>query len=368
MGRTTWRLQELALFEEIERSEEGRRFREAATKRKTGWFGEAVRYYVQRYLERFKDHCFEKETVSDYLARQQRMPNAKITPFAAETEDDRLARVSKIRQRIENYIKLRSLNNSRQKKNSPQANSTTPAVGLLPTAKAPVTTGFHEFKKSDHAAKPALPVAQNGKADFASYNVACKDAYEQLPEREIFEQRARELNEERSAAPSQPREEKVKAFPPWFGELCNTIGHEIGWIGWFPIGGLDENGEIKAIFPSVGSLRGVSFEEWLATKIGWSVRRLRNEFDNFLQDVFDPPAAMAQSSEANATTTDGELKPASSFPSAVHDSSSSTSSVASDTAPNNTPEVPDAQEATLSAKVDEISRTIRTAGQSPSTI
>ncbi|KAI9057629.1 hypothetical protein FKP32DRAFT_1681311 [Trametes sanguinea] len=132
-----------------------------STKRKAGWFGEAVRYYVQRYLEKFKDHHFEKETVSDYLARQQRMPNAKITPFAAETEDDRLARVSKIRQRIENYIKLRSPNNSRQKKNSSQANSTKPTAGLLPTAKAPVTTGFHEFKKSDHAAKPALPVAQN---------------------------------------------------------------------------------------------------------------------------------------------------------------------------------------------------------------
>ncbi|KAJ2994582.1 hypothetical protein NUW54_g7527 [Trametes sanguinea] len=67
---------------------------------------------------------------------------------------------------------------------------------------------------------------------------------------------------------------KVKEFPQWFGEVCDTIGLEIGWIGWFPVGGLDENGEIKAIFPSVGGLHGVTFEEWLAKKIGWTCSTL----------------------------------------------------------------------------------------------
>ncbi|KAI9068228.1 hypothetical protein FKP32DRAFT_1672391 [Trametes sanguinea] len=337
MGKSTWRLQELALLEEIDRSEEGRRFREAAEKRKSGWFGDAVRYYVQRYLDNFKDHRFEKETVSEFLSRQQRMPTAKITPFEAETEDDRLARLRKIRQRIENYIKLRSPNNNRKKKNPPSASASGSAPGLLPIAKAPVTSGLQEFKKSGHAAKPALPIKETGRTDFAAYNAACKEAYDQLPERELFEQRARERNETRSATPSQPREEKVKEFPS-------------GWIGWFPIGGLDENGEIKAIFPSVGGLHGVTFEEWLAKKIGWSVRRLRNEFDNFLQDVFDPPAMTAQASDGNATTADGQPEVSSSVAPAAHDLGSATSSAASQTASNNPTEPADTHEAIHRAK------------------
>ncbi|KAJ2984405.1 hypothetical protein NUW54_g10526 [Trametes sanguinea] len=358
MGKSTWRLQELALLEEIDRSEEGRKFREAAEKRKSGWFGEAVRYYVQRYLDNFKDHRFEKETVSEFLSRQQRMPTAKITPFEAETEDDHLARLRKIRKRIENYIKLRSPNNNRKKKNAPPARTPSSASGLLPIAKAPVTSGLQEFKKSGHAAKPALPIKDTGRTDFTAYNAACKDAYDQLPERELFEQRARERNNQRSATPSQPREEKVKEFPQWFGEVCNTIGVEIGWIGWFPIGGLDENGEIKAIFPSVGSLHGVTFEEWLAKKIGWSVRRLRNEFDNFLQDVFDPPAVATQSPDAKATTADGQPEVPSSSASATHSPGSATSSAASKTALKNPVEAADAYEAihhAASVNVDEVS-------------
>ncbi|KAJ3005967.1 hypothetical protein NUW54_g4112 [Trametes sanguinea] len=373
MGKSTWRLQELALLEEIDRSEEGRKFREAAEKRKSGWFGEAVRYYVQRYLDNFKDHRFEKETVSEFLSRQQRMPTAKITPFEAETEDDHLARLRKIRKCIENYIKLRSPNNNRKKKNAPPARTPSSASGLLPIAKAPVTSGLQEFKKSGHAAKPALPIKDTGRTDFTAYNAACKDAYDQLPERELFEQRARERNEQRSATPSQPREMKVKEFPQWFGEVCNTIGLEIGWIGWFPIGGLDENGEIKAIFPSVGSLHGVTFEEWLAKKIGWSVRRLRNEFDNFLQDVFDPPAVTMQSSDANATTADGQPGVPSSSASATHDLGSAASSSASTTALKNTVEAADAYEAThhaASVNADEVSSPVRaptSAARSPST-
>lgn len=39
--------------------------------------------------------------------------------------------------------------------------------------------------------------------------------------------------------------------------------------------------------PHIGSLNGVTFEDWLAKKMGWSPGRLRNEFYNFLQEVFD---------------------------------------------------------------------------------
>ncbi|OSC96185.1 hypothetical protein PYCCODRAFT_1472828 [Trametes coccinea BRFM310] len=342
----------MVLLEEIDQSEDGRRLREAALKRTTGWFGEAVRHYVQRYLEKYQNYCFEKETENEFLARQKRMPNAKLTPFEAETEDDRQVRVRKIRKRIESYVKMHSPNNIRKKQNPPSASSLNAALSLLPTAKVSVTTGFQEFKKSDHAGKPPVPIAENGKADFAAYNVACKDAYDQLPERELFEQRARERNQERSAAPSLPREEKVKAFPQWFGEICNTIGIEIGWIGWFPIGGLDENGEIKAIFPSVGGLHGVSFEEWLAKKIGWSVRRLRNEFDNFLQDVFDPPAVIAPSLGVNTSTADNESHFTSSSASAMPDPRSPTSPPASETISDASAEVYNDHEAVSSSAFD----------------
>ena len=82
------------------------------------------------------------------------------------------------------------------------------------------------------------------------------------------------------------------------------MANEVGWVGWFPVGGIDEHGKIMAIqcvashypltyelMPTISDGTAVreheTYEEYLAKRIGWSVDRLRLVFDDFLRDMFD---------------------------------------------------------------------------------
>lgn len=38
---------------------------------------------------------------------------------------------------------------------------------------------------------------------------------------------------------------KLKDLWPLFKKLCDAIADQTGWVGWFPIGGLDENGLVR---------------------------------------------------------------------------------------------------------------------------
>lgn len=40
---------------------------------------------------------------------------------------------------------------------------------------------------------------------------------------------------------------KAKVFPQWMEAVCTVIKREVGFIGWLPLGGLDEDGNIKAM-------------------------------------------------------------------------------------------------------------------------
>ncbi|KAI0323241.1 hypothetical protein GY45DRAFT_1341568 [Cubamyces sp. BRFM 1775] len=307
MGRSKWRLQEIQLLEDLDKSDKARQLYGSARQHQTKWWRNTVDYYINAYLKKFKNVCFVRETDSEFAARQARMPSANLVRFEEETVAQRQERLSTINRRIENYIKNHSPNKlSRTGTNSRTSVSSHPsqAPPIASTEKVAYTSGFQQFKKSDHIAKPPMQY-KDGKTDMAAYNVASKEAYEDLPDREQFEERARQVNAQRSeiarrSVSCTSREEKAEAFPKWIGDICTQIGTEIGWIGWFPVGGVDEHGQIKAIFPSIGSSNGATFEDWLAHKIGWSVRRLRNEFDNYLQDVFDPPFRSAASGESSS--------------------------------------------------------------------
>ncbi|KAJ8474050.1 hypothetical protein ONZ51_g7479 [Trametes cubensis] len=296
MGKSTWRMQEILLLEMLDKSDQARQLYESASKPDSGWWSKTVNYYTTAYLKEFKDVCFPRETDSELAARQARTPSAQLSRFEEETAQAKQARLSIIRQRIGSYVRNRSPNKkaSKNSKQGPPAPAhPSPAPLDMPTTdKMSYTSGFQEFKKSDHAAKPPMQF-KDGRADMAAYNAACKAAFDALEDRSQFEALADQVNEERSEtarrlALCRTREDKAQVFPSWISDVCTRIGDEIGWIGWFPVGGVDEDGHIKAIF--VGSLGGRTFEQWLAEKIRWSVRRLRNEFDNYLQEVFDPPS------------------------------------------------------------------------------
>ena len=49
----------------------------------------------------------------------------------------------------------------------------------------------------------------------------------------------------RPACSSRYRE--LNDFLDFFKKTYDTMAKEIGWVGWFPIGGIDENGKIKTI-------------------------------------------------------------------------------------------------------------------------
>ncbi|OJT03809.1 hypothetical protein TRAPUB_5538 [Trametes pubescens] len=373
MGKTTWRWPETALLEDIDNSEKGRQFVEEARQDVAGWTTRATNHYVTLYLAKFQSICFTKENEAELACRQARSPNAKLEPWPEESEEDRENRVKNIRKRIKSYIQRRSPNNARNSKGaaknlSAPRNVSAPNLTIVPTEKVSFTSGFQQFKKSKHPSKPTVPHTSNGKIDFATYNAQVADAYQELSDREQFERTAHEINAERLAAlknfPSRAtREQKAQVFPEWIEEVCSVIGLEVGWIGWFPIGGLDEHNNIRAMFPTIGSLHGITFEEWLARKMKWSPGRLRNEFYSFLQEVFDPaepdgilvlPETSAPSHPERASTSnrsspsDGPSTPSrgssstsscasAPFPAppGIHVSSRSAPSPASDTAPDN---------------------------------
>ena len=82
------------------------------------------------------------------------------------------------------------------------------------------------------------------------------------------------------------------------------MANEVGWVGWFSVGGIDEHGKIVAIqyvsldlslaykltyaiSDGTAAREHETYEEYLAKRIGWSVDRLRLVFDDFLRDMFD---------------------------------------------------------------------------------
>ena len=40
---------------------------------------------------------------------------------------------------------------------------------------------------------------------------------------------------------------KLADFLPFFKKTYEAMASEVGWVGWFPIGGIDERGNIVAV-------------------------------------------------------------------------------------------------------------------------
>ncbi|KAL1936958.1 hypothetical protein VTO73DRAFT_3256 [Trametes versicolor] len=230
MGKPTWRWQETLVLEEITNSDKGR----------------------------FSELRFAQETEGEFACRKARTPHAALELLPEESEEDRLKRLERIRARIKTYIARLSPNNARNRKESgstqPLLQNPAPQLTIFPTEPISFTNGFQEFQKSHHPDKLPVPLTSNGKVDLGLYNTVTdvSEAYRAIPDREHFERLAREINEARSAT-------------------LNT----------FTTHATREH-------PHIGSLNGVTFEEWLAKKLGWSPGRLRNEFYYYLQEVFDP--------------------------------------------------------------------------------
>ncbi len=94
--------------------------------------------------------------------------------------------------------------------------------------KTAATSGFQLFKSSDHPAKPKNADVRHGKGDMAAFSSLCAQIYSQLPDREVFEKRAMEVNAARRAVIPEadaPRVEYVLFFvslPAMLADLLLT--------------------------------------------------------------------------------------------------------------------------------------------------
>lgn len=61
------------------------------------------------------------------------------------------------------------------------------------------TNGFMLFKASDHPARPQQTGVRDGKGDVGAFAAACAKVYAELPDKEDFERRAKEINALRRA-------------------------------------------------------------------------------------------------------------------------------------------------------------------------
>ncbi|KAI1785020.1 hypothetical protein LXA43DRAFT_1100757 [Ganoderma leucocontextum] len=283
MGRIKWRVQEWLYLEELAQSEDGKALLERDVH---NWWKDAVRWFVAKYKEKF-DYCFAAETTEDFQIRRKLQPRATQQLHPAETENDQNVRIGGISERIGNYVKTKSPNRQRNK-SSKSRKSKSPSVAPVSvvdmmaksssTPLAPATTGFQLFLASDHPSRPLT-------------------VYKTLPDREVFESEARKLNAARHMVKEtspQDRNAKLAEFLPFFKKTYEAMANEVGWVGWFPVGGIDEHGKIVAIHDGTAARLQETYEEYLAKRIGWSVGRLRTVFDDFLRDMFDPPRAASE--------------------------------------------------------------------------
>ena len=82
------------------------------------------------------------------------------------------------------------------------------------------------------------------------------------------------------------------------------MANDVGWVGWFIVGGIDEHGRIKAIqcvlpgfnlaclfiqniSDGTAAREHETYEQYLAKRTGLSVDWLRVIFDDFLREMFD---------------------------------------------------------------------------------
>nr|VWO99984.1 Protein SEY1 (EC [Ganoderma boninense] len=303
MGRLKWRMPEWRYLEELAQSSEGRNFLARAHETEANQ----------------KCDVFGAETLEDFAARQKLQLRGELSPHPAETEQDRqqgLKAIPKVRlylstepvhalileQRIGSYIKSKSPNYKRNKSSKSRPSTAlsvaSPSLADLvkPDSKATavMTNGYRLFVTSDHPLRPQTAGLHDGRGNLGAYATACSQVYKDLPDREAFEMEAERLNAagHRSKEPDlKDRNAQLATYLPLFKKTYEAMANDVGWVGWFVVGGIDEHGKIKAIHDGTAAQEHETYEQYLAKRTGLSVDWLRVIFDDFLREMFDPPRA-----------------------------------------------------------------------------
>ncbi|TFK78103.1 hypothetical protein K466DRAFT_607313 [Polyporus arcularius HHB13444] len=122
-----------------------------------------------------------------------------------------------------------------------------------------------------------------------------------VQDREQFARVAKQLEHavhNLAVCPSVSREDKLQIMISLFQKVTVSVAQATGWVGWFPIGGVDEQQRIVFEHTSTAfTADHLTFEDYLCKRLGWSVDRLLCTFDDFIRDIYDP----AQPSPPNSS-------------------------------------------------------------------
>ncbi|PIL28436.1 hypothetical protein GSI_08470 [Ganoderma sinense ZZ0214-1] len=304
MGAMKWRAQELIFLDKVAASEEGRaQLKKSNTDRHEGrtyWFRNATNLFVKKYRDEFP-HCFKEETTVEFAYRQQRQPHAKLQPYPEETEAERVARLDTVNKRIESWLKGHSDNSSRRKRSNGRASGVQPATNetIAAAASLPASTAVNPPTLGTSVDQLSSAHTVQGLHRFGLLTGA-----DTRPE--LSTNGANVLSTPRSAIPTDEQLYKVLSL---LKEIQLTLMKDRGWVGWCLFGGLDGRGDFGSFDHCTAYDRaGVSFEEFLANKLGVTVNGLLAIFDNFVGSSFGlPPRTLEASSMGNSRVNAGRL-------------------------------------------------------------
>ncbi|RDX47945.1 hypothetical protein OH76DRAFT_1484381 [Lentinus brumalis] len=304
MAPRTWRRQEHEFLLNLCETDEGRQLLSRASESsKDPWWLHCCNYWTRKYKDEFPG-CFPAETEAEFQERKASQPHAKtLERFRAETEEERDIRLQK---RIGAFLKGISPNRTRRTQATTSRRNKDHTVPATSSAVAPSASA---------TAPPASASAPSTSAVSAIQPMHAADALDPssplastlVQDREQFARVAKQLEHavhDLAVCPSVSREDKLWILIHLFQSVSLSVAKGTGWVGWFPIGGMDEHRRFIFEHTSTAyTTDNLTFESYLSRKIGWSVDRLLCTFDDFIRDIYDPP-------QTSQTPSAGSVSPA----------------------------------------------------------
>ncbi|PIL28223.1 hypothetical protein GSI_09635 [Ganoderma sinense ZZ0214-1] len=288
MGAIKWRAQELILLEKVAASEDGQKqLKKSHTDCREGrsyWFRNATNLFVMKYREAFSG-CFEEESDIEFAYRQQRQRYAKLEQYPKETEVERDERLNT---RIESWLKSQSGGRNSRRKQSDQPPPSTEQTAVYANVPSPTYASASTNMLGPTASAPAVSFVSThtfaGTSDMvlgANPNAHAVIAPFPAPAAHL------------APIPGSvvPTDEQLHKVLNILKEIQMTLLKDRGWVGWCLLGGLDGRGKLGNFDHCTAyDCAGVSFEEFLASKLGVTVDGLLAIFENFVGSSFGLPA------------------------------------------------------------------------------
>ncbi|KAI0063772.1 hypothetical protein BV25DRAFT_1914856 [Artomyces pyxidatus] len=310
--------------------------RAIVTRKEAGYMRAVGNLMADKYKEQLGEP-FREETPQQFAQRiakfSRRVAKGK-TREVAETTEHWERRLQGVGERIYNWLKRTSPNNSRNKTGAALA----PLPSKPPARRPRKKSGYALFGASDH---PERPKPSGRRRDIGEYTTALKVAWDKLPpeDRAHFNEEAAKMNqaaandsdfvpesedgahgagpegtgggdesqladaEAETRAQAHARAEQQRASEEFLRGcratalpdiISATVKHwqnQTGWVGMYLVGGFDAGGEIAAHVECTGEdSAGRTLYQRLGDELGIQPEQLKAILFDFLREVYLPPS------------------------------------------------------------------------------